>query len=186
LTWPRGIALQRGRAGHGLVASRVPGVGRMPLERYGFALLPGWNGVTGPTSPTYAMQLAPKGTLWETDMIGKKASALGLHRKHRRRLWRHKSRFQLVGHVWGHVCVGHVACMARRAWGGDVWRRRGPGSHACAPARRRQRVPAAPLSARRSTRAPGARWRRPPLRRRSNCPPRRRWRSPCRKPPTPL
>lgn len=74
------IALQREpvRGPWALVASRVPGVGRMPYERYGFALLPGWNGVTGPTSPTYAMQLAPKGTLWETDMIGKKASALGL------------------------------------------------------------------------------------------------------------
>ena len=26
-------------------------IGRMPYERYGFSLLPGWNGVTGPTSP---------------------------------------------------------------------------------------------------------------------------------------
>ncbi len=54
-----------------LVASRVPGVGRMPYERYGFSLLPGWNGATGPTSPTYAVQRAPKGTLWEAEQAEK-------------------------------------------------------------------------------------------------------------------
>ena len=64
------FALQREpfRGPYPLVADRVPGVGRMPYERYGFALLPGWNGVTGPTSPTYAAQVAPAGTLWATEL----------------------------------------------------------------------------------------------------------------------
>ncbi|MFC0284013.1 hypothetical protein ACFFJB_10410 [Camelimonas abortus] len=47
-----------------LVARRVPGVGPMPYERHGFSLLPGWNGVTAPTTPNYATQPAPSGTLW--------------------------------------------------------------------------------------------------------------------------
>ena len=59
-----------------LVASRVPGVGRMPYERYGFALLPGWNGVTGPTNPTHAAQIAPKGTLWDTETTDRPKTAL--------------------------------------------------------------------------------------------------------------
>lgn len=51
-----------------LVAARVPGVGRMPYERFGFSLLPGWNGINGPTTPTYAAQIAPAGTLWATEL----------------------------------------------------------------------------------------------------------------------
>lgn len=47
-----------------LVARRVPGVGPMPYERYGFSLLPSWNGLTNATEPTYATQPAPAGTLW--------------------------------------------------------------------------------------------------------------------------
>jgi len=47
-----------------LVARRVPGVGPMPYERYGFSLLPAWNGLTTATEPTYATQPAPAGTLW--------------------------------------------------------------------------------------------------------------------------
>lgn len=47
-----------------LVARRVPGVGPMPYERYGFSLLPSWNGLTMPTEPTHATQPAPAGTLW--------------------------------------------------------------------------------------------------------------------------
>jgi cellulose synthase operon protein C len=64
------IALQRDpfRGPYPLVASRVPGVGRMPYERFGFSLLPGWNGANGPTSPTYAAQIAPAGTLWATEL----------------------------------------------------------------------------------------------------------------------
>lgn len=45
-----------------LVASRVPGVGPMPYERYGFSLLPGWNGITTATWPSYSQQSAPAGT----------------------------------------------------------------------------------------------------------------------------
>ncbi len=56
------------RGPYPLVAGRVPGVGTMPYERYGFALLPGWNGVNKPTSPTYAAQIAPAGTLWATEL----------------------------------------------------------------------------------------------------------------------
>lgn len=64
------IALQAEpfRGPYPLVAARVPGVGRMPYERYGFSLLPGWNGVNGPTTPTYAAQIAPAGTLWATEL----------------------------------------------------------------------------------------------------------------------
>ncbi len=45
-----------------LVASRVPGVGPMPYERYGFSLLPGWNGIGTATWPPYSQQGAPAGT----------------------------------------------------------------------------------------------------------------------------
>ena len=64
------IALQAEpfRGPYPLVAARVPGVGRMPYERYGFSLLPGWNGITGPTTPTYAAQVAVAGTLWATEL----------------------------------------------------------------------------------------------------------------------
>ncbi|MFV0280407.1 MAG: hypothetical protein ACK5JM_06565 [Rhodoblastus sp.] len=64
------IALQAEpfRGPYPLVAARVPGVGRMPYERFGFSLLPGWNGVSGPTSPTYAAQIAPAGTLWANEL----------------------------------------------------------------------------------------------------------------------
>ena len=64
------IALQTEpfRGPYQLVAARVPGVGRMPYERYGFSLLPGWNGIKGPTTPTYAAQIAPAGTLWATEL----------------------------------------------------------------------------------------------------------------------
>jgi tetratricopeptide (TPR) repeat protein len=51
-----------------LVARRVPGVGPMPYERYGFALLPGYNGVTIASSPTASEQIAPAGTLWSLEM----------------------------------------------------------------------------------------------------------------------
>ncbi|HUZ67787.1 MAG TPA: hypothetical protein VMU56_09015 [Beijerinckiaceae bacterium] len=50
-----------------LVAHRVPGVGPMPYERYGFTLLPGWNGVTQPTWPPYSAQPAAPGTLAAQD-----------------------------------------------------------------------------------------------------------------------
>ena len=51
-----------------LVARRVPGVGPMPYERYGYALLPGWNGITTPSTPPASAQIAPAGTLWAAEM----------------------------------------------------------------------------------------------------------------------
>ena len=47
-----------------LVARRVPGVGAMPYERYGFTLRPGWDGTREASSPTAAERNAPVGTLW--------------------------------------------------------------------------------------------------------------------------
>lgn len=59
------IALRREQAAQTpLVASRVPGVGPMPYERYGFSLLPGWNGLETATWPPYSQQIAPAGTQW--------------------------------------------------------------------------------------------------------------------------
>jgi tetratricopeptide (TPR) repeat protein len=59
-----GFSRQQSLAALPLVARRVPGVGPMPYERYGFGLLPGYNGVIIASSPTAAEQLAPAGTLW--------------------------------------------------------------------------------------------------------------------------
>jgi tetratricopeptide (TPR) repeat protein len=47
-----------------LVARRVPGVGAMPYERYGFSLLPGFNGINRASTPSASEQLAPSGTQW--------------------------------------------------------------------------------------------------------------------------
>jgi hypothetical protein len=47
-----------------LVARRVPGVGTMPYERYGFTLLPGWDGTKDASAPTMGERAAPSGTLW--------------------------------------------------------------------------------------------------------------------------
>ena len=52
------------RGGTPLVARRVPGVGSMPYEQYGFSLLPGWNGVETATWPPASQQIAPSGTQW--------------------------------------------------------------------------------------------------------------------------
>jgi hypothetical protein len=46
-----------------LVARRVPGVGPMPYERYGFALLPAYNRQTEPSAPHSALAAAA-GTPW--------------------------------------------------------------------------------------------------------------------------
>lgn len=46
-----------------LVARRVPGVGPMPYENYGFSLLPGWNGVETATIPPASAQTPSQGTL---------------------------------------------------------------------------------------------------------------------------
>jgi tetratricopeptide (TPR) repeat protein len=48
-----------------LVARRVPGVGPMPYERYGFLLLPGWTGIME-ASPPHNAEYAPAGTIWTT------------------------------------------------------------------------------------------------------------------------
>jgi tetratricopeptide (TPR) repeat protein len=50
------------------VARRVPGVGAMPYERYGYALLPGYNGVTMPSASIAVEQTAPAGTLWAREL----------------------------------------------------------------------------------------------------------------------
>lgn len=47
-----------------LIARRVPGVGPMPSEHYGFTLSPGWNGVDVATWPPASEQIAPAGTQW--------------------------------------------------------------------------------------------------------------------------
>lgn len=53
------------RGPYPIVARRVPGVGPMPYERYGFSLLPGWNGVTAASEP-HTAEKAPEGTIWTT------------------------------------------------------------------------------------------------------------------------
>ncbi|MCW2272717.1 hypothetical protein GJ654_01325 [Rhodoblastus acidophilus] len=64
---PGGFAQDRWQTGFPLVARRVPGVGAMPYERYGYALLPGYNGVQTYSSPKASDQLAPAGTLWSKE-----------------------------------------------------------------------------------------------------------------------
>ena len=62
-----------------LVARRVPGVGPMPYERYGFSLLPGWNGQEAASWPPASQQVAPSGTQWanqEADPARTGASSL--------------------------------------------------------------------------------------------------------------
>lgn len=61
---PGGFAREPVVGAFPLVARRVPGVGPMPYERYGFALLPGYNGINSPSSPTASEQVAPAGTTW--------------------------------------------------------------------------------------------------------------------------
>ena len=59
-----------------LVARRVPGVGPMPYERYGYALLPGWNGQATHSWPPASAQIAPAGTLWSTDQTERPKTAI--------------------------------------------------------------------------------------------------------------
>jgi hypothetical protein len=61
-------------AGTPLVARRVPGVGPMPYERYGFALLPAYNGRTTSSAPHSALY-APAGTSWAQQMAQLGASS---------------------------------------------------------------------------------------------------------------
>jgi hypothetical protein len=62
-----GHAPDRWQTGFPLVARRVPGVGAMPYERYGYALLPGYNGILTYSSPKASDQVAPAGTLWSKE-----------------------------------------------------------------------------------------------------------------------
>jgi tetratricopeptide (TPR) repeat protein len=62
-----------------VVARRVPGVGAMPYERYGFTLLAGWNGTTTASEPHNA-ETAPAGTLWTTDQAADAQSTGGVSR----------------------------------------------------------------------------------------------------------
>jgi hypothetical protein len=50
-----------------LVARRVPGVGPMPYENYGFSLLPGWNGIETATAPPASVEAPASGTLSADD-----------------------------------------------------------------------------------------------------------------------
>jgi cellulose synthase operon protein C len=61
-------------AGAPLVARRVPGVGPMPYERYGFALLAAYNGRTTASAPHSALY-APAGTPWAQQMAQLGASS---------------------------------------------------------------------------------------------------------------
>jgi tetratricopeptide (TPR) repeat protein len=60
--------IQEPPLGTPLVARRVIGVGPMPYERDGFALLPGWNGKNAATWPPYSAQWAAAGTLWSDEV----------------------------------------------------------------------------------------------------------------------
>ncbi|MDP4022412.1 hypothetical protein Q8W71_07245 [Methylobacterium sp. NEAU 140] len=61
-----GEYLREPRAQEPLVAHRVPGVGAMPYERYGYTLLPAWNGLDRPTPPS-AQPTPPAGTLAQAE-----------------------------------------------------------------------------------------------------------------------
>ncbi|MFH6786174.1 MULTISPECIES: hypothetical protein [Methylobacterium] len=54
-----------------LVARRVPGAGAMPYERYGYALLPGYNGLDKPEG----LGAPPPGTLWQDQQGERNRSA---------------------------------------------------------------------------------------------------------------
>ncbi len=65
------------RAPQQLVARRVPGVAAMPYERWGFALLPGGNGLQTPDAP-HSANKAPAGTLWAAEQAtGSGANQVG-------------------------------------------------------------------------------------------------------------
>ncbi|MGO9744373.1 MAG: hypothetical protein ACLPN5_23200 [Roseiarcus sp.] len=64
---PGGFAIDPASPMAPLVARRVPGVDAMPYERYGYALLPGYNGVTAPSASIASEQTAPAGTLWSRE-----------------------------------------------------------------------------------------------------------------------
>ncbi len=69
---------ERGPVQSSLVARRVPGVGPMPYEIYGFTLKPGWNGGSEATSPSAAERPAPLGTLASVLLDGAAPAPRGL------------------------------------------------------------------------------------------------------------
>lgn len=72
-----GFAPEPWRGQQQLVARRVPGVAAMPYERWGFALLPGGNGLQAPDAPHSAAK-APAGTLWAVEQAtGSGANQVG-------------------------------------------------------------------------------------------------------------
>ena len=81
------------RHGRQLVARRVPGVGAMPYERWGFALLPGGNGLQTPDAP-HSAQKAPQGTAWAAEQtsgaLAHQAAAAG-----------YEDPYRLAAHVAG-------------------------------------------------------------------------------------
>ena len=71
-----GFARERATGSPPLVARRVPGVAAMPYERFGYALLPGWNGADEPTWPPASARLPAGGTLWAQEMgVGRPAGS---------------------------------------------------------------------------------------------------------------
>jgi hypothetical protein len=60
-----------------LVARRVPGVGPMPYERYGYSLLAAYNGQKSASAPHSALY-APAGTLWSRQMAEAGTSPIAL------------------------------------------------------------------------------------------------------------
>ncbi len=64
---PEAIAREPWRGAQPLVARRVPGVGPMPYERYGYTLLPSWTGATA-ADDAHSAESAPVGSLWATDL----------------------------------------------------------------------------------------------------------------------
>jgi tetratricopeptide (TPR) repeat protein len=63
------VGFARERAGAPpLVARRVPGVAAMPYERFGYALLPGWDGADQPTWPPASARPPASGTVWAQEM----------------------------------------------------------------------------------------------------------------------
>jgi len=68
-----------------LVARRVPGAGAMPYERYGFALLPGYNGATQSST----LSDPPAGTLWQDQQAVQRSGAA--------RTSRESGRFEVPG-----------------------------------------------------------------------------------------
>lgn len=77
LAEPAAIPAQRSLARTPTIARRVPGVGPMPYERYGFSLKPAWTGEEGPSAPTAAEKAAPIGSLWSDERTKPAAEAAG-------------------------------------------------------------------------------------------------------------